>query len=201
MTKNRTLRLHHTGLTSVLGVMLFATGPNPDLLAREHIPTHIILAGEQAHTKAVVATLPNGLYQFCSQPEPPKWPLGVGMCFWFHKMDQQVVGYFGFPHSSHFIDCISGEVNQNTVTGMAVAIPWPNEPWEEIPDTPLNWDDEGFLTLGAAQRIEIGPPTVEPKEVIQFGTATLQLEGFYRYSRDKVRQMQPPLLSCAIDQF
>lgn len=171
------------------------------LPARGNSSTAIILAGERADSQAVVAALPNGLYQFCSKPEPQTWPLGLGLCFWFRKLNRQVIGYYGYPHSSHFIDCISGKVVRNTVTGTALEIPWFDELWEDIPTTPLIWDPEGFLILDKAQFLEKQGPDSEPMQVVRFGSAVLTLDGFYRYSRSKVRQMRPPPPSCTQDQL
>ena len=184
-----------------LGGVLLMMGPGHDLLAGKAAATPVARAGGQALGVSEVAALPNGLYQFCSQPEPDSWPLGAGVCFWFRKVDHQVVGYYGYPHSSHFVDCVKGSVYQNTVTGIAMELPWAGDPWEDIPDTPLTWDQEGFLTLAQGRWVQANVPETGAVEFIQFEQVTLTLDQFYRYSQAKVRQMKQPPQDCRIEQF
>lgn len=149
-----------------------------------------------AQVPSPIAALPNGLHQMCSEPEPEGWQAGAGICFWFRKMGNQVVGYYGYPHSGHFIDCISGVAHQNTVQGEALAISWPGEPWIESSQASFIWDDEGHLRLSQSQAPRVVSAQTPNLEVIRFGQATLDLEGFYPYSQAKVEQMQPPPQTC-----
>ncbi|MCM1984483.1 hypothetical protein [Lyngbya confervoides] len=50
-----------------------------------------------------LAEFPNGLYQFCSQPDPQDWRDGEGVCLMLRKQDRLLQGYYGYPHSDEFI--------------------------------------------------------------------------------------------------
>ncbi len=158
--------------------------------------TQFILVGQQAQIQQKIAALPNDTYQFCSKPEPQDWSLGAGICFWFQKKETKVVGYYGYPHSDHFVDCISGDVTENQISGQAVAIAWPGSPWQNIPASPFSWDKEGYLSLGQSEFVPVSNPEIDNVEIVHFSTATLVLEGFYRYSDTKVDQMKPPPQTC-----
>ena len=97
-------------------------------------------------TQSAIATLTNGHYQFCSQPDANDWRDGVGVCFNFAKVGNHVEGYYGYPHSDNFI-CVKGEVNGNFITGEALAISWADSQWLNIPKSAFKWDSEGRLTL------------------------------------------------------
>ncbi|MGK7871869.1 MAG: hypothetical protein AB4426_00650 [Xenococcaceae cyanobacterium] len=157
--------------------------------------------GDQAQVQYVIATLPDGNYQFCSEPEPKDWLLGAGVCFWFRKVDNRLVGYYGYPHSSNFINCVSGEVDNNILTGEALAISWPGHRWIEIPKSTFEWDEEGRLKLSRGSIVHTEGDEGGGTDWIQFLSATLDLNGFYRYSADKVSQMKSPPESCEIEQW
>lgn len=143
-----------------------------------------------AQAQDVIATLPDGNYQFCSQPETKDSPFGAGVCFWFRKVNNRVVGDYGYPQSDDSI-CVSGEMNGNLATGEALAISWPGRVWENIPKSPFYWDEESRLQLNQASTIHSSGSKDERTDWIQFRDAALNLSGFYRYqnvgmSEDKI---------------
>jgi hypothetical protein len=148
-----------------------------------------------------IETLPDGNYQFCSQPEPSDWRLGEGICFWFRKTGKQLVGYYGYPHSDVFIDCVSGQVEGNLVTGKALVISWPGASWDEVPQAPFFWDREGYLQLSQGTIVHSENDETGRIDWIQFRGAKLVLNGFYRYSAAKVNQMKPPPTSCNVSEW
>ena len=158
--------------------------------------SRLITVGQQAHTQEAIAALPNDTYQFCSEPEPQDWPLGAGVCFWFHKTGSRVVGYYGYPHSDHFVDCVMGKVSHNQIHGQAFAIAWPGSPWDNIPASSFKWDRDGYLSLGQSATIPVVHQEIGSVEVVRFDQVTLTLDGFYRYSAKKAKQMKSPPKTC-----
>jgi len=155
--------------------------------------------GNPADAQYVIANLPDGNHQFCSQPEPNDWRIGSGVCFWFRKESNRVIGYYGYPHTDQAVACISGDVNENFVTGGALDVSWPGYYWTRIPQSPVKWDDEGRLTLSQGSIIHSSEDRLGRTDWIHFRSASLDLNGFYRYSDDKVSQMNPPPKSCSIE--
>jgi hypothetical protein len=133
-----------------------------------------------AQAQDVIATLPDGNYQFCSQPETKDSPFGAGVCFWFRKVNNRVVGDYGYPQSDDSI-CVTGEMNGNLATGEALAISWPGRVWENIPKSPFYWDEENHLQLHQASTIHSSGTKDERTDWIEFRNATLNLSRFYRY--------------------
>lgn len=136
--------------------------------------------GSAAQVRSLV-TLPDGVYQVCSQPEPTDWHGGAGVCFNFNKLGHHVEGYYGYPHSDRFI-CIRGEVSENVVTGEALATSWAGARWDSIPASAFEWDDEKHLSLDQGEMIQTSDDAANPVEWILFRRAILNLDGFYQYS-------------------
>jgi hypothetical protein len=154
-----------------------------------------------------VATLADGNYQFCSQPDPRNWQDGAGVCFVFQKFDRQVDGYYGYPHSDNFI-CVKGQVEDNAIGGEALQISWAGYEWTDIPQSAFQWDWEGRLTLSRGNIVRtinnvegnnVEGNNVEGNNVegridwILFRQAVLNLNGFYQYSSPR---MTPPPQLC-----
>lgn len=51
------------------------------------------------------------------------------------KIGDRIDGYYGYPHSEHFI-CIRGKVDSNLITGEALEISWAINPSNKILPTP-----------------------------------------------------------------
>jgi hypothetical protein len=143
-------------------------------------------------TQSAIATLANGNYQFCSQPDANDWRDGVGVCFNFAKVGNHVEGYYGYPHSDNFI-CVKGEVNGNFITGEALAISWADHQWLNIPKSTFQWDSEGRLTLSQGNIVRTANDEAGRIDWILFRSAALNASGFYRYSTPR---MTPPSQLC-----
>lgn len=149
-----------------------------------------------AHAQDVMATLADGNYQFCSQPETKDSPFGSGVCFWFRKVNNRVVGNYGYPQSDDSI-CVNGEVQGNLATGEALAVSWPGSPWENIPQSPVDWDEEGRLKLNKGGIIYTSGSKAERIDWIQFRSAVLNFKGFYRYTQVGMDEEKIPE-SCSV---
>lgn len=133
-----------------------------------------------------LSTLADGRYQLCSQPEPQDWRDGTGVCLNFTKAANHVEGYYGYPHSDRWV-CIQGEVDGNLITGTALITSWPGEPWQQLPHSTWKWDAEGHLTLGQGAIIRTDKTPEGRIDWILFGGALLDVSGFYRYSKPRMR--------------
>lgn len=149
-----------------------------------------------AQTQDVMATLPDGNYQFCSQPEKKDSPFGAGVCFWFRKVNNRVVGDYGYPQSDDSI-CVSGEVQGNLATGEALAVSWPGNPWEKIPPFPVDWHEEGRLKLNQGSIIHTSDSEDGHIDWIQFRSAVLNINGFSRYRQVGIGENKIPK-SCSV---
>ena len=54
------------------------------------------------------------------------------MCYWFTKTGEQLVGYYGIPHSDAFIDCVSGQIQDEKIVGEAIAVSWDVAPFGNV---------------------------------------------------------------------
>jgi hypothetical protein len=128
-----------------------------------------------------VASLANGNYQLCSQPAPKDWRDGAGVCFNFSKIENRVDGYYGYPHSDHFI-CIRGIVNGNHIIGEALAISWGVNLLKNTPESAFKWDSEGRLIVSQGRVISTTNDSEDGAKWILYRKASLDLQGFYQYS-------------------
>lgn len=133
-----------------------------------------------------IATLANGRYQFCSQPDPKDWRDGAGVCLTFTKVDRRIDGYYGYPHSDNFI-CVRGKVDGNAIVGEALAISWPGQEWSNPPKSEFRWDSEGHLKLSEGNVIRTSSSEEGRLDLILFRTALLDANGFYRYSSPRMK--------------
>lgn len=81
----------------------------------------ILLVGHSpAQAAETIAALPDGNYRVCSQP-PSGLPAGQlsGSCFIFNKQGKQVVGIYRETPAAAVSWCVSGTINQSTISGLA----------------------------------------------------------------------------------
>ncbi|WP_341528109.1 hypothetical protein WKK05_01795 [Nostoc sp. UHCC 0302] len=128
-----------------------------------------------------IASLANGNYQLCSQPDPQDWRDGAGVCLNFSKVENRVDGYYGYPHSDHFI-CIRGIVNGNHIIGEALAISWGVNLLKNTPESAFTWDSEGRLTVSQGRVVSTTNDSEDAAKWILYRNASLDIQGFYQYS-------------------
>ncbi|MBD6619956.1 hypothetical protein FNW02_30180 [Komarekiella sp. 'clone 1'] len=179
--------MHRSNLLS-LGVV-FATLLAGSLISYSQVKSKQILSSVNQNwvldRPVNIASLANSNYQFCSQPDPKDWRDGAGVCFNFNKTGNRVEGYYGYPHSDHFI-CIRGAVNGNCIIGEALAISWAGNQWENRPESLLKWDSEGRLTLSQGYLITTLDDNRDDIKWILYRNASLNVEGFYQYNRPRM---------------
>lgn len=134
--------------------------------------------------KVNIASLANGNYQFCSQPDPQDWRDGAGVCANFQKMGNHFNGYYGYPHSDNFI-CIKGDIKNNLIAGKALSILWNDEQKNNIPTSAFKWDLEERLTLSQGNLINAANHQ-DGVQWIFYDQALLNLEGFSQYNRPRM---------------
>lgn len=142
--------------------------------------------------KPTAATLVDGNYQLCSQPDPHSWQDGAGVCSIFQKVGRQVSGYYGYPHSDNFI-CLKGKIDENLITGEALEISGAGREWTDIPQSAFKWDLEGRLTLSQGTIVRTVDDVEGRIDWLLFRKAALNLGGFYQYSSPR---MTPPSQLC-----
>ncbi len=171
----------------VMGELLLGLCPLPG--NKTIAPSVSILS---QHQSVAIAALANGYYQFCSQADPGNGRDGEGVCFLFEKAGPQVEGYYGYPHSDHFI-CLKGTTQDNVLQGEAFVISWEGVEWKEVPQTSFTWDVEGRLTLSRVMK----PPSQAQAQAVTkilFRDARLDVHGFHQYKQPR---MQHPSKLCS----
>lgn len=154
--------------------------------------------GGQVKSLTAIAALPDGNYQFCSEPEPPEIHLGAGVCYWFRKMGQDVIGYYGLPNSDIFIDCLRGKIQSEQIIGSALAVVRLDPKDPEPPQTSVKWHT---VTLESGEVVHSMGDRFGKLEILTFPKASLTLQDFYRYGPAKVQAMLPPPTSCQVDNW
>lgn len=171
-----------------LGVV-FAALLAGSLIFNSQVKSKIPLLPMQKSSVAVqstnIATLADGNYQFCSQPDPKDWRDGAGVCSNFNKIGNRLDGYYGYPHSDDFI-CIRGKINGNLIAGEALAILWDANQFKHTPKSAFNWDFEQRLTLSQPHFISSANHGENAIKRILYRYASLNLEGFYQYNRPRM---------------
>lgn len=158
-----------------------------------------VAIGDQVKTHRDIATLPDGQHQLCSEPEPSDFLQGSGFCYWFRKQGNQFTGYYGRPHSSDFIDCVKGTIQDEKIVGNALTMNWDGAPWPIMEKgKAYTWED---LTLESGKIEYQKQHKAGLVQVIKFDQAVLSLNNFYRYSAAKVAQMKPPPRSCNVNEW
>ncbi|GAB1542797.1 hypothetical protein NUACC21_54710 [Scytonema sp. NUACC21] len=181
VAKNHLLRLSVVLSTLVIGTLIDFTTPSA-----------FASTNKNAQGQIAIATLANGKYQFCSQPDPKDWQDGAGVCFNFSKLGDRVDGYYGYPHSDRFV-CIRGEINENAIAGKALELLWAVDSEPNISKSKLDWDSEGRLTLSQGNIIRSADGIDGTIHWVLFSNASLNVNGFYRYSAPR---MTPPSQLC-----
>lgn len=135
-----------------------------------------------------ISMLPDGTYQYCTQPDPVDWKDGAGVCFNFSKRHKTIDGYYGYPHSDSFI-CIRGQATGDIILGKALALSWLGQPWVSIPQKEFIWDLEGHLRLNeGAIRHQFGLGEFH-ENWITFKSATLDMSNFHRYGVPRMKSV------------
>lgn len=157
-----------------------------DFLAASQPPP--VPVGNPADAQYIVGALDDGEYQFCTGPEPPPgtFPEATGVCFYFSKASNNLIGTYGYPHSDNLIACVSGTVNENIMTGEALDVSGYSIDWSVVPppEEVISWDENGFLTISGARLLDSYTDEFgNDISWIKFDRAVLDLNGFYRYSQ------------------
>ena len=139
----------------------------------------------------LLSDLPDGAYQFCTEPDPQDWRDGAGVCLNFVKQSAAVDGYYSYPHSNAFI-CLRGRVSENGFYGKGFVISWTGRTWSEIPQEAFNWDQEGRLYLSHGDLIHTEGQGEGQVSWIIFQQANLNMQGLYLY--DSARMTSPTQL-------
>lgn len=162
------------GLASCL-VLMPAVAKPPATLAQANEPV------SSQTIEAMLASLPDGAYQFCTEPAPSDWTDGAGACLNFLKQGTFIDGYYGYPHSESFV-CLHGQVSENWLHGDGFVIAWAGHPWTDIPQSQFMWDKEDRLSLseGALARSE------GDMSWITFQQADLDMQALYQYSAPRM---------------
>ena len=143
-------------------------------------PVHAATPAQNA-----IASLANGNYQFCTQPQPNDWRDGAGVCLNFSKLNNRIDGYYGYPHSDSFV-CVRGNVNGNIIAGEALTLSWPGDELPNVLNSEFKWDTEGHLRLNKGKIIRTSNSDDGPIRWILFRTASLNTKGFYRYTSPRM---------------
>ncbi|MGB3614752.1 MAG: hypothetical protein WBA10_13245 [Elainellaceae cyanobacterium] len=170
------------GLIGLLGGLLFSS------TALLPMPMDEKQTSSFVQTETLLANLPDGAYQLCTDPDPQDWRDGAGICLNMVKQGTSIEGYYGYPHSSDFV-CLRGQVFENLISGEGLVISWTGHTWSDIPQDEFVWDEEGRLSLGQ------GSIARRENEVswIVFRRMSLDTQGLYRYPEPR---MTPPTQLC-----
>jgi len=128
-----------------------------------------------------LATLADGDYQLCTEPEPQDWHDGNGACLNIVKQGTFIEGYYGYPHSERFV-CLQGQITEDRFHGDGFVISWTGHPWTTVPQTAMIWDTEGRLSLAEAS------VTRQDGDVrwISFQQADLDMRALYLYTSPRM---------------
>lgn len=139
-----------------------------------------------------LAALGDGVHQVCSEPKPKDWRQGAGVCFVFAKKNDQVDGYYGYPHSDGLV-CVRGQIKGDRILGQAYLISWAGDRWNEVPTSAFHWDSEKRLLLSQGKLIQRAGSAENRSDWIVFRQAKLNVNQFYQY---RVAAMNPPSKVC-----
>lgn len=181
----------------VFAALLAGSVISDTLVNSKEIPSPVNQDFWVAAKSVNINNLPDGKYQFCSQPDPQDWRDGNGVCFNFAKVGNRVDGYYGYPHSPNFM-CVRGTVNGNQITGEALAILWVGNQQHKIPESAFKWDLEGRLTLSQGNAIRTANDSDDVTQWILYRQAALNMDNFYQYNRPR---MTPPSQLCKWNQL
>lgn len=179
-SKSNLLHIGAVCTTLLVGSLIFYNQVKGQQLAFLPYPNSLVTANS-----ANIANLADGNYQFCSQTDPQDWRDGAGVCVNFRKTGNRIDGYYGYPHSDHFI-CLRGNVERNLIAGEALEIIWGGNQHHQIPQSAFPWDSEGRLTLNKGKIMSTLVQGEEITEKILYRSAVLNLEGFHQYNRPRM---------------
>ncbi|MBD2744521.1 hypothetical protein [Coleofasciculus sp. FACHB-1120] len=141
-----------------------------------------------------IQSLSNGNYTFCSKPPSGtgnQQGLDLGHCYVFSKKGNRLVGnLYDTKTLGEVTACVSGAVNNKTVSGEAIEIvgdigrqnPPPNASGTRL----VNWDNQGYLKVARATVISrLNSPGRNNVRKIRYRSALLNLNGFYRHNQLK----------------
>lgn len=132
-----------------------------------------------------LATLKDGNYQFCSQPDPGGWWVGAGVCFVFSKRGDAVDGYYGHPHSNNFV-CIRGTARDHQIHGEGFIPFWQDGTSESQVMPESLKDQEGHLYLSQGKRMYSQSQNMAGSQILFFASASLKINQFYQYSSPRM---------------
>lgn len=135
--------------------------------------------------EALVANLPDGIYQFCTVPDPQDWRDGAGACLNFVKQGTTVDGYYGYPHSDRFV-CLRGQISEDWLQGEGLVISWAGHAWSDIPQAEFSWDEEGRLYLSQGELVHSEKLDEGQISWIIFQQARLNMQGLYPYPESRM---------------
>lgn len=120
-----------------------------------------------------------------------------GLCFAFRKDDSQIIGtYYDTSTLGEEGLCISGVAVGNKVTGKARefvgSVGRQSIPPGSAGSTPVNWSDEGFLTVAEAVTTNFSESSGSE---VYYNQAVLDLSTFHRYPNTEIESDCPDLSS------
>lgn len=141
----------------------------------------------------VIADLPDGAYQFCSEPAPQDWQTGAGVCLNFAKQGNALEGYYGYPHSAEFV-CLKGQLSDEVFSGQGAMVVWAGDPSGEAGSS---WSADNRLSLRSplSQNTFAGSKDIneDSENWMVFQEATLNTQGLIAYESPL---MTPPNQLC-----
>ncbi|MGJ3253654.1 MAG: hypothetical protein ACFE0J_21335 [Elainellaceae cyanobacterium] len=200
------------------GESLTRTSDSSSPLSTDASPT----PQSDANTDGVmIQNLPDdNSYRFCSEPftgssdseqpfsieaenadsEQSTHPLDQsirGLCFAFRKDGSQIIGtYYDTSTLGEEGLCISGVAVGNKVTGkgreFVGSVGRQSVPPGSAGSTPVNWSDEGFLTVADAVTINFSDSSGSE---VYYNQAVLDLSTFHRYPNTEIANDCPDLSS------
>lgn len=137
-----------------------------------------------------LAQLRDGDYQICTQPPPKGWQQGEGVCFVFRKQNQQIEGYYGYPHSDAFV-CLRGQLNlDRRIVGQGYLVSWEGSQWGTPEKKAFFWDEEQQLQLAQGRVVRHEQDGQSEAHWILFQQATLNFQSFYLYPKPEMTAPQ-----------
>lgn len=126
-----------------------------------------------------IESLPDANYRFCSDRAE-----GIdrvsGVCFRFRKRGDEIVGDYYYPYEGSSL-CVTGRVNNNTVSGQAVErLSGNRSASADLPEDAFTaWRQESFLKVRYAEQLSA-------PERIRYRSLLLNLNDFYQYNAGPV---------------
>lgn len=179
------------GLGLVSGVLLSSPAAGSTVLTNDAEAMPEALASNVP--ASVIADLPDGTYQFCSEPAPQDWQVGAGVCLNFEKQGNALEGYYGYPHSAEFV-CLKGQLSDEVFSGQGAMFVWAGElPTEGA----ASWEADHRLSLRSplSRNYFAGSKDIDDglENWMVFQEVTLNTQGLVAYENPR---MTPPNQLC-----